>query len=333
MSNTQNEDITLIGLDEILVAARRLRGVTTRTPVITSRTLSERVGATVFIKAENFQRAGAFKFRGAYNKIASIAREDLGRGVIAISSGNHAQAVALAARLSGARALILMPEDAPPTKLAATRGYGAQVTTFDRYAEDFEELLARVAEERGMTIVHPFDDWLVMAGQGTAALELVEDVKDLDVLIGPVGGGGLISGCATAAKGLLPKVLVIGVEPEADDDAQRSLSAGRRVRVDLPRTIADGQQLGMPGELTFEVMQRRVDEVVTVTDEEIVAAMIFLFERVKVVAEPSGASALAALLARKIDARGRVGVVVSGGNIGHARFCELTGSPLPGACQ
>jgi threonine dehydratase len=316
----------MIGLDAVRAAAERLAGVASRTPVLTSRTLNERTGATVFVKAESFQRAGAFKFRGAYNKTVSLPPEALARGVIALSSRNHAQALALAARLCGTRALILMPNDVPETKVAATRGYGADVVPFDRYSLDFEELLARTAAERSMVVVHPFDDAEVMAGQGTAALELLDEVGPLDMLVVPVGGGGLISGCATAVKTLLPEISVVGVEPAAGDDVRRSLLAGRRIRIEVPRTIADGQQLPMPGARTFEVMRARVDEVVTVTDAQIVDEMVFLFERMKVVVEPSGASALAALLAGTVEAPGlRVGVVLSGGNIGRERFSALVG--------
>lgn len=278
----------------------------------------------MLLKAENLQRVGAFKFRGAYNKISSLGAAELERGVVAASSGNHAQAVALAARLCGASPVVLMPEDAPATKRAATAGYGAEIVLFDRYRVDREALLRTTAEQTGRVLVHPYDDWLVMAGQGTAALELVEERGPLDVLACPVGGGGLIAGCATAAQGLAPGTRVVGVEPEASDDTRRSLEAGQRVEIEMPHTIADGQQLTTPGELTFEVVKERVGEVVTVTDAEILAAMAFLFERLKVVAEPSGASALAALLAGRIQVAGlRVGVVISGGNVGSARFCEL----------
>jgi threonine dehydratase len=281
----------------------------------------------VLLKAENLQRIGAFKFRGAYNAVASLSDEERGRGVATVSSGNHAQALALAARLTGARAVILMPDDAPAGKVAATKGHGAEVIRFDRYGQDREELLAALVAERGLVPVHPYDDERVMAGQGTVALELIEDAGPVDVLLVCVGGGGLVSGCATAAKGLLGDVRVVGVEPEAGDDTRRSLAAGERVRIPVPRTIADGQQLPAPGELTFPVIRERVDAVELASDAEIVDAMRFLFERLKTVAEPSGACALAALLAGRVgDVRGlRVGVTISGGNVTAARFAELVG--------
>jgi threonine dehydratase len=315
-----------ITLDDVRTAAARLDGVAHRTPVFTSRTLDARVGAPVHVKAESLQRGGAFKFRGAYNKISSLPADVRARGVLAYSSGNHAQAVAVAARLLGTSATILMPEDAPPAKLEATRGYGAEIVVYDRWREDREEIGRRLAEERGVELVRPYDDPLVMAGQGTTALELLEQVPDLDLLVVPVGGGGLIAGCATAAKALRPDIRVVGVEPEAGDDTRRSLAAGERVRIEVPRTIADGLQATAPGEVTFEVNRRLLDEVVTVGDGEILDAMAFLFDRMKLVTEPSGAAAVAALFAGRVEPRGaRTGVVVSGGNVGVARFVELLG--------
>jgi threonine dehydratase len=315
----------VISFDDVQAAARRLDGVAHRTPVITGRSLDEATAAArVLLKAENLQRVGAFKFRGAYNAVASLAPDERRRGVCTVSSGNHAQALALAARLHEVPAVILMPQDAPAGKRAATSGYGAEIVTFDRYAEDREALLARLVEERGLVPVHPYDDDRVMAGQGTVALELLQDAGPLDLLLVCVGGGGLIAGCATAVEGLSPDTRVIGVEPEAGDDTRRSLQAGERVRVPVPRTIADGQQLPMPGERTFPVVQRLVDDVVTVSDAEIIDAMRLLFERAKTVAEPSGASAFAALLAGRVDAGGlRVGVTISGGNVTAERFAEL----------
>ena len=313
----------MIGLDDVQAAARRLEGVAHRTPVLSSHTLDERVGARAYIKAEPFQRTGSFKFRGAYNKISSLSDGERARGVVAFSSGNHAQAVALAARLHDARATIAMPEDAPVLKLDATRGYGAEVVPYDRYTGDREAIGNRLAEERGLTLVPPFDDPLVMAGQGTAALELVEEAGELDLLLAPVGGGGLIAGCATAVG---PRTRVIGVEPEAGDDTRRSLEAGEPVEIPVPGTIADALQVSKPGELTFEVNRRLLEAVVTVTDDELIEAMHFLFERLKLVAEPGGAAGVAALLAGKVpEANGTVGVIVSGGNVGAARFAELLG--------
>jgi threonine dehydratase len=314
-----------LSLDDVRAAAERLSGIAHRTPVLTSHTLDERTGSTAFLKAECLQRGGAFKFRGAYNMISSLGPEERERGVVAYSSGNHAQAVSLAARLLDTSATILMPADTPPAKLDATRGYGAEIVTYDRYSEDREALGAALAAERGgLALVPPYEHPLIMAGQGTAALELLEDAPGLDALLVPVGGGGLIAGCATAAKALRPGIRVIGVEPENGDDTRRSLEAGERVRIPVPRTIADGQQADIPGELTFAVNRQVVDTIVTVSDAEILDAMAFLFDRMKLVTEPSGASAAAALLAGRAETGGaRVGVVISGGNVGVARFGEL----------
>lgn len=310
-----------IGIDDVREAADRIAGLAHRTPLLRSRTLDACVGAPVVLKPENLQRAGAFKFRGACNAVAALRPV----GVCSVSSGNHAQALALAAREHGASATILMPADTPAFKRAATEAYGAEVIEFDRYVDDREALVAALAAERGLTLVHPYDEPLVMAGQGTVGLELAADVDDLDVVLVPCGGGGLLSGVATALAALRPETRVVGVEPQASDDTARSLRAGERVRVEVGRTIADGQQLPMPGEITWEVIRARVHDVVTVSDAEIVAAMRLLFERVKVVAEPSGASALAALLAGRVELRGgTVGVVISGGNIDTARFAALT---------
>ena len=284
----------MVSIDDVRAAAERLQGIANRTPVVTSRTLDGLAGAEVFLKAESFQRGGAFKFRGAYNRIAADPPE---RGVFAYSSGNHAQAVAIASELLGFPAAILMPTDTPATKLEATRGYGAEVLTYDRFSEDREELGVALAGDREFDLVRPYDDPLVMAGQGTTALELLEEVGVLDVLVTPVGGGGLIAGCATAAKALDPSIRVVGVEPETGDDTARSLAAGHRINGGVPRTIADGLQAAEPGELTFEVNRRLVDEIVTATDAEILDAMRFLFDRMKLVTEPSGAIGVAALLA------------------------------------
>jgi len=314
-----------IELDDVRAAAARLDGVAHRTPVVTSRTLDALAGARVHLKAECFQRGGAFKFRGAYNKISSLPESVRARGVLAYSSGNHAQAVALAASLHGVAATILMPEDAPLAKTEATRGYGADVVTYDRWTESREEIGSRLAADRGLELVRPYDDPLVMAGQGTTALELLEEVPDLEVLVVPVGGGGLLAGCATVARALRPEMRVVGVEPEAGDDTARSLAAGERISIDVPRTIADGLQATAPGELTFPVNRERADEVVTVSDAEIVDAMRFLVDRLKLVVEPSGAVGVAALLAGRAGG-GRAGVVLSGGNVGAARLAELLGA-------
>jgi threo-3-hydroxy-L-aspartate ammonia-lyase len=315
----------VIELDDVRRAAARLDGVAHRTPLIRSRTLDERTGAQVRLKPENLQRVGAFKFRGAYNTVASLPPDERARGVTAASSGNHAQALSLAAALHDARATILMPADAPASKVAATEGYGARIVRYDRYSDDRDALTRELAEREGLTIVPPYDDERVMAGQGTAALELVEDGGELDLLLVPVGGGGLISGSATAATALCPGCRVVGVEPEVGDDTKRSLAAGERVVVPVQRTIADGQQLETPGERTFPVIRERVAAIATVSDAEIVDAMRFAFERLKLVLEPSGASALAALLAGKVEASGRrTGVILSGGNVDVARFRELT---------
>ena len=317
----------MISIDDVRAAAAVLDGVAHRTPVLTSRMLDEATGAEVVCKAECLQRGGAFKFRGAYSMISRLPDEQRSRGVVAYSSGNHAQAVAIASGIAGVQATILMPADAPPAKLEATRGYGAEVVTYDRYTEDRERLGAALAEERGAALVPPYEHPLIMAGQGTVAGELLEERPELDVLLVPVGGGGLIAGCATAAKALRPGITVIGVEPEAGDDTRRSLAAGERVRIDVPRTIADGQQAETPGKLTFEVNRRLVDGVELVSDADILEAMRFAFDRMKVVLEPSGASALAALLAGRVRLPGRrVGVVLSGGNVGAARFASLMGT-------
>jgi threonine dehydratase len=318
----------MIELDDVQAAAGRLDGVAHRTPVVRSRTLDARVGAEVLLKAENLQRVGAFKFRGAYNAVASLPAAERARGVVTASSGNHAQAVALSAALHGIPARILMPHDAPDSKVAATAGYGARIDRYDRYAEDRDGLLAAAVQEHGMIPIHAFDDERVMAGQGTAALELLQEAGPLDALVVQVGGGGLIAGCSTAAKALDPAIRVIGVEPEAGDDVRRSVAAGERVRLEaVPQTIADGQQLAVCGERTWPVIAERVDAIAVASDAEIVAAMRFLFERCKLVVEPSGACALAALLAGRVELDGaeRIGVTLSGGNVDARRFAALIG--------
>ncbi|MEJ1199479.1 MULTISPECIES: pyridoxal-phosphate dependent enzyme [unclassified Streptomyces] len=322
---TTNPPVTL---DDVRSAAARLRGVAHRTPVLRSRTLDALAGAEILLKCENQQRVGAFKFRGAYNAASRLTPEQLSRGIAAYSSGNHAQAVALAARELGTTAVIVMPEDAPPSKRAATAGYGAEIVTYDRYTGDRVAVAETLAAERGLSLIPPYEHPHVIAGQGTAALELVEETGPLDTLIAPVGGGGLIAGSATAVKGLHAGTRVIGVEPEAGDDTKRSLEAGRRVTVPVPRTIADGQALHTPGELTFSLNRRLLDGIVLVGDDEIRDAMRFAFERLKAVLEPSGATPLAALLTGRVGPlTGRVGVILSGGNVDAERFARLCGTP------
>jgi threonine dehydratase len=316
-----------VALDDVRAAAARLDGVAHRTPLIHSRALDEVIGASVMLKAESLQRTGSFKFRGAYNRIVSIPEPDRARGVVAISSGNHAQAVALAASLLGMSSTIVMPEDAPAIKLARTREYGAEIVTYDRYGERRDEIGFELAAERGLTLVHPFEDPLVIAGQGTAALELVEAAGEIDLLLVPVSGGGLIAGCAVAAKSLCPDVRVIGVEPELADDYRRSLEAGRRIEIEVPRTIADALSVTVAGELTFAINSELLEGIVVVSESELVEAMRFGFEHLKLVLEPGGAAALAALLAGRVAVpdRARVAVVLSGGNVDVARFAELLG--------
>ncbi len=319
-----------ISFADVEAAAGRLAGVAHRTPVMTSRTADERTGAKLFFKCENFQRMGAFKFRGAYNALAQFTAEQRRAGVIAFSSGNHAQAIALSARLLGMPATIVMPRDAPQIKVTATGGYGAEVVLYDRYTEDREEIGRRLAAERGMTLIPPFDHPHVMAGQGTAALELIEEAGPLDVLLVCLGGGGLLSGCAVAARHRLPGCRVIGVEPEAGNDVQQSLRRGELVHIDVPRTIADGAQTQQAGHLTFPVIQALVADVATVSDAQLVSTMRFFAERMKIVVEPTGCLAAAAALAGALDVRGkRVGVIVSGGNVDLARYAELLSSGSP----
>ncbi|OLZ49846.1 pyridoxal-phosphate dependent enzyme [Amycolatopsis keratiniphila] len=312
-----------VTIDDIRDAAARLAGVAHRTPVVRSRTLDELVGAEVFIKCENLQRVGAFKFRGAYNAASRLSPEQLAKGIAAYSSGNHAQAVALAARELGSSAVILIPEDTPQSKKDATAGYGAEIVTYDRYTGDRVAIGEALAADRGLALIPPYEHPHVIAGQGTAALELLEDTESLDTLVVPVGGGGLIAGSSTAAKAVRPGIRVVGVEPAAGDDTKRSLEAGERVSIPVPRTIADGQAAEIPGELTFSINRRLVDDIALVTDKQVRDAMRFAFERLKLVIEPSGATGLAALLSGQIPASGRVGVIISGGNVSPERFAEL----------
>ena len=305
-------------------AAERLAGVAHRTPVVTSATFDRLLGASVFFKCENLQRAGAFKFRGAYNAISRLPAAQRRGGVVAFSSGNHAQAVALAGSLLAVRTTILMPSDAPAQKMAATRGYGGEVVTYERYTEDREAIGRRIAEEQGATLIPPFDHPHVVAGQGTAARELFEKVGELDLLLVPVGGGGLVSGCALAAKALSPSCAVVGVEPETGNDVQQSLRKGEIVRIQTPRTIADGAQTTAPGRITFDIVKRLLADVVTVSDAQLVEAMAFIATRMKLLVEPTGCLGAAAAMQSRVPVRGRrVGVILSGGNVDLARFCAL----------
>ncbi|MBL4844119.1 MAG: threo-3-hydroxy-L-aspartate ammonia-lyase [Planctomycetes bacterium] len=312
---------------DVHAAATLLKGIVHETPIARSRTLDERVGAEVHLKCENLQRIGAFKIRGGYNALARLSPAEQARGVLTWSSGNHAQAVALAGRLLGIATTIVMPEDAPPPKLAATRAYGAEVVLYDRHTQVREELGRAIAAERGLSIVPPYDHPHVIAGQGTVALELHHQAGPLDVLLMPVGGGGLLSGCALASKAVAPDCLVIGVEPAAADDATRSFRTGVLARVHEPDTIADGARTPSLGSYTFPLVLQNVDDMVTVSEDAIREALRFLLERVKLVVEPTGALTVAALLSGALDARGkRVGAVISGGNLDLAALGTLLGS-------
>jgi len=299
---------------DVAAAHERIKGAARRTPVLTSATADALIGAKLFFKCENLQRMGAFKFRGAYNALSQLAPQERKRGVLAFSSGNHAQAVALAGKLLGIRTLIVMPENAPRVKLDATRGYGAEVVTY-RKDEDRETVAQRLAAERGMVTIPPFNHPHIVAGQGTAAKELLEDAGTLDMLVVPCGGAGLLSGCAIAARHLAPNCRVVGVEPAAGDDVTQSFRSGRIVTIAVPDTIADGARTAAPGSVTFPLVQRYVDEMVTVPDDELLSAMFWLWERMKIVVEPTGALGFAALMSKKLAPRARVGVVLSGGNV------------------
>jgi threo-3-hydroxy-L-aspartate ammonia-lyase len=313
-----------ISADDVERAAQRIAGVAHRTPVITSRDLNERLGAELFLKAEQFQRGGAFKFRGAYNKVSSLSEDELARGVVAASSGNHAQALSIAAALAGTNATIFMPRDAPASKRAATEGYGARVIDFDRYSDDREALVDELVERGGLTRVHPFNDPLIMAGAGTSTRELIDEAGPLDLVLIPAGGGGQFAGGAVAASGAAQPPRVIGVEPAAMGHWRASLDAGTPTRVEVGRTIADGQQLPIPGTLTFAVVKALAADVVGVSDDQMLDAMRYLFERQKLVTEPSGSTALAAALSSQVDITGlRVGLILSGGNIAVERFVSL----------
>jgi threonine dehydratase len=311
---------------DVAAAASRIAGAAHRTPVLTSRTANDETGAELFFKCENFQRMGAFKFRGAYNALARFDAAQRKAGVVAFSSGNHAQAIALAARLLGLPATIVMPSDAPATKIAATKGYGGEVVSYDRYKEDREAIGRRLAEERGLTLIPPYDHPDVIAGQGTAAKELIEDVGPLDALFVCLGGGGLLSGSALAARALAPACKVYGVEPEAGDDGQRAFRAGHIVHIETPKTIADGAQTQSLGKITFEIIRRDVDDVFTASDAELVECMRFFAARMKMIVEPTGCLSFAAARRLKAKLRGqRVGIIVSGGNVDLTRFGTLVG--------
>ena len=314
----------LPSFQEVEAAAARLHGIAHRTPVMRSRQLDAGTGTQWFFKCENLQRMGAFKFRGGYNSVAQFTPEQRQRGVLAFSSGNHAQAIALSAQLLGIPAAIVMPSDAPAAKIAATRGYGAEVITYDRFSEDREAISQRIAAERGMTLIPPYNHPHVIAGQGTAALELLQDVPDLDYLFVCLGGGGLLSGSLLAAKAVAPQCKVYGVEPQAGNDGQQSLRKGEIVKIATPATLADGAQTQALGELTFAIIQRDVTDIVTATDAQLVDCMRFYAERMKLVVEPTGALSLAGARHSGLDLRGaRVGILISGGNVDLARYAQL----------
>jgi len=310
--------------DDVTAASRRIEGHAHRTPVLTSRTANNELGADVFFKCENFQRMGAFKFRGAFNALSRFDDQQRKAGVVAFSSGNHAQAIALSARLLGIPATIIMPHDAPAMKVAATRGYGGNVVMYDRYTEDREKIGRDLAERHGMTLIPPYDHPDVIAGQGTAAKELFEEVGPLDALFVCLGGGGLLSGSALSARALAPDCKIYGVEPAAGNDGQQSFRSGTIVHIDTPKTIADGAQTQHLGNITFDVIRRTVDDILTATDEELVACMRFFAARMKMIVEPTGCLGFAAARQMKEQLQGRrIGVLVSGGNVDIDRFCEL----------
>ena len=315
---------TLPTFDDVLAASERIAGQAHRTPVMTSRTIDDQLGATLYFKCENFQRMGAFKFRGGFNSLSRFDDAQRKAGVVAFSSGNHAQAVALSARILGIPATILMPQDAPVAKMDATRGYGANVVVYDRYKEDREALSRQLADERGMTLIPPFDHPDVLTGQGTAARELFDEVGELDYLFVPTGGGGLLSGSCLAARRLSPGCKVYGVEPAAGNDGQQSLAAGKIIHIETPRTIADGAQTQHLGNYTFAIIRRDAEGIVTATDDELVECMRFLASRMKMIVEPTGCLGLAGARSGQVDVRGkRVGIMISGGNVDLQRFSEL----------
>lgn len=321
---TDGPSLRIPTFDDVKVAAERIAGAAHRTPVLTARTADARTGAELFFKAENLQRAGAFKFRGAFNAIGKLDAGARKGGVVAFSSGNHAQAVAYAARLQGVPAAIVMPKDAPAIKIAATRGYGADVVFYDRYSEDRDAISRRLAAERGAALIPPFDHPDVIAGQGTAAMELIEEVGELDLLVAPLGGGGLLAGSALAVRALVPGCRIVGVEPEAGNDGQQSLHKGEIVKIPVPRSIADGALVTHLGQHNFPILKRDVDDIVTVSDVQLVETMRFFAERMKIMVEPTGCLAAAAVMEGVIPAAGkRVGIVLSGGNVDLKTFSAL----------
>lgn len=316
-----------ISFDDVVSAAERLAGVANRTPLITSRTVNELTGYQVYFKCENLQRIGAFKFRGAYNALSRLSEAEKARGVVTHSSGNHAQGIALAAKLLGISATIVMPTDAPASKLAATRGYGARVVMYDRQLQERAEVSGQLAQQQGLVFVHPYDHPHIMAGQGTAALELLQEVPDLEVLVAPIGGGGLLSGCATAARALRPGIRIFGVETENSNDWWQSFQRNERVKIPPPDTIADGMRTQQPGQLTWPVIREKVAEILLVSEDQVIEALKFLLFRLKILAEPTGAVAPAAVLQKLVGPAGaKVGVIISGGNMDAGLLAQLLSS-------
>lgn len=317
-------EMTLPDYNDVAAAAERIADYANKTPVMTSRTVNDEFGAEVFFKCENFQRMGAFKFRGAMNALRQFTPEQRAAGVVTFSSGNHAQAIALSAKLLGIPATIIMPHDAPAAKVAATKGYGGNVVIYDRYTEDREKIGRELAEKQGLTLIPPYDHPHVIAGQGTATKELIEEVGQLDVLFVCLGGGGLLSGSSLAARHLSPDCIIYGVEPEAGNDGQQSFRSGKIVHIDTPKTIADGAQTQHLGNITFPIIQRNVHDILTVSDDELVASIKFIAERMKIVVEPTGCLGFAAARARKAELRGKkIGIIISGGNVDISRYSEF----------
>ena len=317
-------EMTLPDYNDVAAAAERIADYANKTPVMTSRTVNDEFGAEVFFKCENFQRMGAFKFRGAMNALRQFTPEQRAAGVVTFSSGNHAQAIALSAKLLGIPATIIMPHDAPAAKVAATKGYGGNVVIYDRYTEDREKIGRELAEKQGLTLIPPYDHPHVIAGQGTATKELIEEVGQLDALFVCLGGGGLLSGSALAARHLSPDCIVYGVEPEAGNDGQQSFRSGKIVHIDTPKTIADAAQTQHLGNYTFQIIQQNVNDILTVSDAELITSMKFIAERMKIVVEPTGCLGFAAARARKAELRGKkVGIIISGGNVDISRYSEF----------